>query len=60
MATKRAAPAAEAKFQKEALLKSERFRDQRDLISAVLDDDRCYSIREAEEKIQSYMKGKVK
>lgn len=50
----------EVKFSKEALLTSNRFIHKQDLVSAVLEDGKKYTIREAEDRIQTYMKGKVK
>lgn len=50
----------EPAFQKQDLLESKRFSGQRDLIEAVLMDSRKYSIREAEEAINKFLKGKVK
>lgn len=47
-------------FSKEQLLFSERFRDRRDILSAVLNADRKYSIEAAEQAIAEYMKGQVK
>ena len=50
----------EPKFTKEALMNSRRFRDERDLVSALLKDDVEYSIPEVEGMITEYMKGMVK
>lgn len=50
----------EHKFSKEQLLASERFRDQRDIVAALLDDGTLYTVRSVEEKIEKYMKGKVR
>lgn len=59
--TKPAASAAkEPKFSKEALLNSERFRHERDVVSALLNCDLEYSIPEVEGMIEEYMKGTVK
>lgn len=54
------AKAAENKFSKEQLLMSERFRDRRDIADALLDDGVLYTVKDVEQKIESYMKGKVK
>lgn len=51
--------AAENKFAKEQLLESKRFRDRRDLVDALLDDG-LYTVKSVEEKIEKYMKGKVR
>lgn len=51
---------AKTEFTKEQLLASEKFRDKRDLISALLTDEENYSIAAVEEKINNFMKGQVK
>ena len=50
----------EPKFTKESLLNSKRFHNERDLVSALLEDGAEYTIPEVEEMITKYMKGKVK
>lgn len=50
----------ELKFAKESLLNSKRFHEQRDLISALLNDGAEYTISEVENMIKKYMKGTVK
>ncbi|MDE7202420.1 MAG: hypothetical protein K2O91_11095 [Lachnospiraceae bacterium] len=52
--------AAENRFSKSQLLVSEHFRDRRDLVDALLDDGGSYTVKSVEEKIEKYMKGKVK
>ena len=47
-------------FTKEQLLSSERFRNKRDLLNALLQKNKLYAVSEAEEMIEIYMKGKVK
>lgn len=51
---------AENKFSKEQLAASERFRDRRDIVEALLVTGELYTVRAVEEKIECYMKGKVK
>lgn len=46
-------------FTKEQLLKSERFKDKRDLINALLTDNEKYSLAAVEEKINNFMEGQV-
>ena len=63
MSTKKnpaASAAMEPKFTKGSLVNSKRFRNERDLVSALLKDDEEYAICEVEEMIMNYMKGKVK
>ena len=50
----------EPKFVKEALVNSKRFRDERDIVSALLEDGVEYAISEVEIMIAEYMKGSVK
>lgn len=50
----------EPKFTKTSLVCSVRFRDKRDLLSALLGDSVEYTISEVEDMIAKYEKGKVK
>ena len=56
---KRASESQGELFPKSALLYSERFQENRDLVDALLDDDGQYTIEEVTQKIENYMKGKV-
>ena len=47
-------------FSKDQLIDSDRFRNRRDLVKALLDTGELYTVKAVEEKIQNYMKGKVK
>ena len=49
-----------SKFTKEALVNSKRFRNERDIVSALLEDGVEYTISEVEEMITEYLKGEVK
>ncbi len=63
MSTKKkpaASAAQEPKFTKDALLNSKRFRNERDIVAALLKDDVEYAVSEVEVMITEYMKGKVK
>lgn len=68
MAGKKKAPEAAAenavkvenKFSKEQLTASKRFRDRRDILEALLVTGELYTVKAVEEKIENYMKGKVK
>lgn len=51
---------AENKFSKEQLVASGRFCERRDILEALLSDGELYTVKAVEEKITSYMKGKVK
>lgn len=49
----------EDKFTKEQLVKSKMFSDRIDLLNALLKDNRKYSIKEVNEIINKFLKGKV-
>lgn len=50
----------ESTFSKEQLLSSERFRDRRDMLEALLADSERYTMQAVEQKMEDYRKGKVK
>jgi spore coat polysaccharide biosynthesis protein SpsF (cytidylyltransferase family) len=50
----------EPAFTKEQLVASADFRDQRDLVAAVLEDGKSYTKGQAEDLVDRFMKGKVK
>ena len=50
----------ERKFKKQELLQAERYQGKRDLVSALLEDDREYSLSEVDAAIEKFMKGKVR
>lgn len=50
----------EAEFTKEQILKSKKYTEQRDLISALLENDKSYSLAEVDEMIEKFMKEGVK
>lgn len=52
-------PKAETKFSKQSILSSEKYENRRDLLSAVLEEDRMYEKTEIEKAIENFMKGKV-
>ena len=59
MATsKQTAPA--PAYTKEQLLASKKYRDRRDLLHALLEDERQYTNEQVDALITNYMKGKVK
>ena len=51
---------AEIKFSKEQLVASERFRERRYILEALLKTEELYTVKAVEGKIENYMKGKVK
>lgn len=48
-----------ARYTKEQLAGAEHFRSQLDLVEALLEDGRVYTISEADQVILEFMKGKV-
>ncbi len=48
------------RFSKEQLIASERFRERRDIVDALLENGRQYTVKDVEEAIGRYMKGRVK
>ena len=51
--------AAESKFTKEQLLTATKFANRRDLLEAVLEADKTYSIDEVEQKMKEFLERKV-
>lgn len=51
---------AESLFSKEQLLAAKRFQRKRDVINAILEPDKKYTIKTVEQMIEKYMKGQVK
>ena len=47
------------KFSKMQIVNSKRFKENRDLLSAILEDDRVYTLEEIEVRIKEFKKGKV-
>lgn len=47
------------KFPKEKIVSSKRYKDQVDLVNALLSDDKEYSLEEVDYIINNFMKGKV-
>jgi len=51
---------AEPRFTKKQVLSAARFKNRKDLVSAVLDDGKTYTIVEVDQMVDRFMKGKVK
>lgn len=51
---------AEPRFSKEQLLSSAKYRGKKDLVSALLDGSKTYTIAEVDQMVDRFMKGKVK
>lgn len=50
----------EDKFTKKQFLSSKLFKNNKDVLNVVIKDDEELSIKEAKERIENFMKGKVK
>jgi hypothetical protein len=59
MAKKKETEEVKALFSKEQLVASKKFKDHSDLVNALLEDDKTYSLEEVEMMVEKYMKGKV-
>mgnify|MGYP005794524759 FL=1 len=46
-------------FSKEQILKSNRFKDKRDILSALLEDDKKYKLSDVESKIVDFLNKEV-
>lgn len=47
-------------FSKEQILASARFANRRDLVDALLDEDKSYTMKTVDNLVEKYMKGQVK
>ena len=47
-------------FSKEQILASDRYANRRDLVDALLDEDKSYTIETVDNLVEKYMKGQVK
>lgn len=50
----------EIKFSKEQILKSKKYENERDVINALLKEDKKYSFSNIDKLINDFMKGKVR
>ena len=50
---------AEAQFTKEQLLSATRFANRRDALTAILNDDKTYSIAQVEKELKDFFERKV-
>lgn len=50
----------EVTFSKQELLQAECYQGKKDLVSALLEDGRKYSLKEVDAVIEKFMKGKVR
>lgn len=47
------------KFKKGNLISSDRYADKRDIVSALLEEDKEYTLSEVDKLVETFMKGKV-
>ena len=47
-------------FSKQQILSSANYRDRRDLLNVLLNDDKVYSLKEVDQLVEGFMKRKVK
>lgn len=59
MTEKKRAKTAQA-FSREQILESKLFQDRRDLLGAILEDGKIYTIAQVESQIEQFLKGTVK
>lgn len=57
--TAKTAAKGDTKFPKEQLIGALKFANRRDLLSALLEDGKCYTIEEAKKIMDNYLKRKV-
>ena len=50
----------EQKFSKEQIATSKKYESRKDLINALLTDSETYTLEDVDEKIEKYLKGRVK
>lgn len=50
----------EQKFTKQQILSAARYKNRKDMVSALLDDGKTYTITEVDQMVDQIMKGKVK
>lgn len=58
--TKKAEIESVTRYTKAQLIRARRYRDQKDVLSAVLQEGMKYSFTEADKAVEEFMKGKVK
>lgn len=58
--TKKVLVQQEKEYEKVQLMEAMEFQGERDVLDALLDDNRKYTLKSVREKINSFMKGKVK
>ena len=57
--TKQAEPGVAVRYTKEQLVNSKRYRGKKDMINALLKPGKAFTMAEADELLEKFMKGKV-
>lgn len=60
MGVKKETSSTAERYTKVQLAGANRYRNRRDILTVVLEDDKKYSVEEAEEAINRFLKGKVR
>lgn len=60
MAEKKTVESAESRFTKEQIVNSKKYVEQSDIVRALLEDNKTYTIKEVDNIIEKFRKGKVK
>ena len=60
MATKKEIKQESTKFSKEQILASKKYSNRRDVLVAILTDDKSYTLEQVDSLLEKFMKGKVK
>ncbi|MBQ2801732.1 MAG: hypothetical protein IJF03_10090 [Lachnospiraceae bacterium] len=48
------------KYQKESIIKSEKYKNRADILNVLLEDGKTYDLETVDKTIEKFMKGKVK
>jgi hypothetical protein len=60
MAKKPDAPEAAARYKKEKILTASKYVERKDILQAVLIDNKMYTLEEVDAAIEKFMKGRIK
>ena len=60
MSEKKTATKGEVKFTKEQIVSSKKYKEQSDIVRALLDDNGTYTVKDVDGIIEKFRKGKVK
>ncbi len=60
MAEKKTVESTESKFTKEEIVSSKRYIEDSDIVRALLEDNKTYTLKEVDNIVEKFRKGKVK